>query len=263
MLGSDISSEGSAPGGALSGEMIDNPATSGDATLSSLFQSGTEAEAAPAEASADAAVPAAPYGADASASSPGAAPGGGSSRPMGKLAATGSLGGSSGGSMTAGSTHGQFFGSGNKKAEIAPVSMDDAKKSIPSSDRKGVVTAMLNTAVSQGKLAARTGNMDAAHGGAASAFTGGGKAATTSDLAAGDDEKSSVSGIELGQAAGNLKKNDPNLNKSKITMPKVTAAAEVKDPDQEFKQALIKMILGAALGAVFGSNGLGGAGGTK
>jgi hypothetical protein len=40
LLGSDIASEAGAPGSPLSGEMINNPATSGEDIASSLFQSG-------------------------------------------------------------------------------------------------------------------------------------------------------------------------------------------------------------------------------
>ena len=67
LLGSDISSEGGAPGSPLSGAMIDNPATSGDETASSLFQSGLVGEepaavSATADASAAAPLPPGPSG---------------------------------------------------------------------------------------------------------------------------------------------------------------------------------------------------------
>ena len=98
-LGSDVALEGSAPGSALSGEMINNPATSGESILSSLFQSGPEdapgAEAsASASASADAGAAPAPGGPGGGDSGAGSAQSG---RSGGKLSAVASLGGSSGG----------------------------------------------------------------------------------------------------------------------------------------------------------------------
>ncbi len=250
-LGSDISQEGGAPGSALSGEMINNPATSGEEILSSLFQSGPSPEdAAQPSASADVGPAPAPGGAEVSGPGGGSAPAG---RPGGKLAAVASLSGSNSNSMTAGSNHGKFFGSGNQKSDFAPAVAADLKKSASGPDTKKSVASILNSTLEQSKLAARTGNLADARGGASSAFGGTAKAASSDLLKGSAEESSAVSGLALGEATDNLKKNDPTLNKSKVTPPAPTPPKSVKDPNEEMKQMIIKMFLQAALGCVFGA----------
>ena len=263
LLDSGIAAEGSAPGGALSGEMINNPATSGESMLSSLFGSGEDGELPPVDVSAEAA--AAPAG-DSAVPAPGGSAGG---SPMpslggGKLAPVASIGGGGGGSMTAGgSTHGKFFGSGADKAAFTPVSAGDARKVMNESPGRTAATALLSNAEKQSKLALRTGSMDAASGGASSPFSGGSKAGTTADLGGKSEETSSVAGLELGQSAANLKKNDPNLRKNEIKIPPPKEVKEPKDREEELKKMLLQMFVGALTKSIFGvSVPMGGGSGT-
>ncbi|OGS17392.1 MAG: hypothetical protein A2234_02110 [Elusimicrobia bacterium RIFOXYA2_FULL_58_8] len=255
-LGGDVVVDGGAVGSPLSGEMINNPATSGEEILSTLFGSGAADEAQPADASyASASAEPAPASDAGGSYGSGADSGygsGSSSRPGGKLAAVASLAGSSGGSMTAGGTHGKFFGSGNQKSEFAPAGGGDLKK-MPSSapDRKGSVSAMLGGAVAQSKLAAGAGDLGSARGGATTAFGGNARGGASADLKGAVEESAAVSGLEMGQAAGNLKKSNPGLNKKTVTMPKVTPPEKLKEPE-DWKQVIIKMLIQASIGMVFG-----------
>ncbi|HNW43599.1 MAG TPA: hypothetical protein PKI19_03790 [Elusimicrobiales bacterium] len=262
-LGSEVSLEGGAPGAALSGEMINNPATSGESILSSLFQSGS-AEEAPAEASAAASAEAG----SAPSSSGGYGDSGGGSAPsssnlgakLNRVASIGSGGGNSQTAGSAGSTHGKFFGSGNEKAEFASSLGADFKKAAaaPAQDKRGTVNAMLNNTLAQSKQAARADNLASARGDAGNPFGGSGKGSAAADLkSTARQGASEVSGIEDGQATGNLKTNDPSLNKSKITPPtppKEDTSAK-KDSNEELKQMFIKMLMQAMLGMVFGGIG--------
>ncbi|HBA60198.1 MAG TPA: hypothetical protein DCZ92_05180 [Elusimicrobia bacterium] len=252
-LGTDIPQEGSAPGSPLSGEMTNNPATSGEDIAASLFQSGA-AEEPVVSASADAAASAPSEG-------PGAVYGGGggsspSGGPAGKLAAVGSISGGSNNTMTAGGSHNKFFGSGNTKAELAKPLSADLKKDVPSvlkEKDRGAATTSLNDAVSKGALAMKSPNSDASRNDATTAFSGGNKGLSTSELGGKSEEVSAVSGLEMGQAAGDLKKNDPSINKHKVTMPKPVEASEVESQDEQMKQMIIQMILKAAIGMAFGA----------
>ena len=155
--------------------------------------------------------------------------------------------------MTAGaaSSHGKFFGSGNQKAELAPLA--DMKKiaSGPGADKKGTVTAMLNNTLAQSKLAAKAGDLGASRNTAGNPFGGSSKGAASDLRSTAQQSDGPVDGLAEGQSAGNLKTNDPNLNKNKITPPAVTPPKEVKDPNEELKQMVIKMIFQAALGMIF------------
>jgi len=250
-LGSEVSLEGGAPGAALSGEMINNPATSGEELLSSLFQSGPE-DVPGAEASSSAEADAAPGPAGGSAAPYAPSAGSGGSGLGGKLNVVASLGGSSGGSMTAGGTHGKFFGSGNQKADFAPSAGADLKKIASAPERKNSITAMLNNSQTQSKLAASAGNMGDARGGAAAAFGGSVKGGATASLDSASQQGAGAIGLEDGQETANLKTSDPSLSSTKVTPPAVTPPKEVKDPNEELKQMLIKMLFQALLGVAFG-----------
>ena len=252
LLGSDISPEGGAPGSPMSGEMINNPATSGDETASSLFQSGpSEDEAAAPSSSADGAVAAAP---PASGSGSGGASGGSSgSAPRGKLSAAASITSGNSSSMSSGGKHDKFFGSGNQKSEFAPVAPTDFKK-IASEDKKNSLVAMLNSSADKSALAAKSGRMDEAKGGSGSAFANTGKGPSGADLNSALEKNSALAGLQMGQTAQDLKKNDPSLSKTKITPP--SKPEDVTDKNEEAKQQLkmmiIQMVLKMALGAVLG-----------
>jgi len=245
---SDISSENGAPGSPMSGEMINNPATSGEDIASSLFQSGGSGDetAAAASASADSASASAPApSASAGAPSP-------SGAPMGKLAAAASISGGNSNSMTAGGVHNKFFGSGNQKSEFAPAVGADMKK-MAASDKKNSLVAMLGNSSDKSLQAAKSGNMDAAKGGAASAFGNTAKG-DTSDLNSGLEGKAIESGLQLGQTAQDLKKNDPSLSKTKVTPPSKPkdATDESAEMKKQIMQMVIQTVLKMALGAVFG-----------
>ncbi|OGR42363.1 MAG: hypothetical protein A2X35_01275 [Elusimicrobia bacterium GWA2_61_42] len=247
-LGSDIPSEGGAPGSPMSGEMINNPATSGEEMASSLFQSGlSEDEPAAAEVSADASAFAPPPAVSAA---PVSHPSSGSGA---KLGAVASITAGNSNSMTAGGIHNKFFGSGaGQKAEFAPTTGADMKK-MAAADKKPALLAMLNTAADKSQLAVKTGNIDAAKGGAAAAF-GATTKAGSSDLNENMENQSSSSGLQLGQTAQDLKKNDPNMSKHKVNIPEPKPVKDDKS-DEEMKKMLMQMIIQNVLGPMFGAMG--------
>lgn len=249
-LGSDISSEGGAPGSPLSGEMINNPATSGEEIASSLFQSGLAGdEPAAAEASAGAA--ASDAGRIPSASPGAPMPSG----PGAKLNMVASITAGNSNSMTAGGVHNKFFGSGGQKSEFAPAAGPDLKN-VAAADKKSALMAMLNNTAGQSRLAAKTGSVDAARGGAAAAFTNTARAGS-SDLNENLERQSSSSGLQLGQTAQDLKKSDPNLSKHKVNIPEPKPVKDDKS-EEEMKKMIIQMLIQSCLGPMFGAmaNGL-------
>lgn len=243
----DIPSEGGAPGSPLSGEMTDNPATSGESLISSLFQSGAGDEETAADASASAGV-SGPLPGKYSASAP--APSLGA---LGaKLAPQASITGGNSNSMSTGGPHNKFFGSSNAKTDIAPAPGLNANIG-REAGKKNALVAMLSNAADKSRSAAKTGSMDAAKGGAASAFEKSAKAGT-SDLTTDLENSSVASGLGMGQAAQDLKKNDPNLSSHKVQMPEPKAVKE-DNSDEEMKKMIMQMIIQATLGSVFGAMG--------
>ncbi len=250
-LGSDIPSEGGAPGSPLSGEMINNPATSGENIASSLFQSGPSEEEAPAAS--------APGGAGSASADAGALPGGpsasgaGGAKNFGKLATVGSITGGNSNTMTTGGSHNQFFGAGNLKSEFAPATTADIKKGLPTDKKSGLLAALTSSA-DKSQLAAKTGDIGAAKSVASTAFGGSAKAGGA-DLGGNLEQASSVAGLQLGETAQSLKKNDPTLNKTKITPP--SEPKQDEDESDQFKkqilQMIIQMLMQSMLGAVFGT----------
>ncbi|MHB0994963.1 MAG: hypothetical protein ACYC2I_01195 [Elusimicrobiales bacterium] len=245
---SDIPSEGGAPGSPLSGEMINNPATSGEDIASSLFQSGIGEETPEASASADASA-SAPDVPSASGGAPMPSAGG----PKAKLAAAASITGGNSNSMTAGGIHNKFFGSGNNKAEVAPALPADMKK-MAAPDKKGTLAALLSNTADKSKLAANSGSMDASKGGASAAFTNTAKAGGSADLNSDLEAKSLESGLQLGQTAQDLKKSDPSLSKSKVTPP--SKPEDATDESEEMKNQIKMMIIQMVLKAAFAGMGL-------
>jgi hypothetical protein len=234
-LGSEVSSEGGAPGSPLSGEMINNPATSGEEMASSLFQSGPSEEPVP-EASASASV-------DAVAPSAGGIPSSSAGAPAmaarGKLNATASIAGGNSNSMTAGGVHNKFFGTGNQKSEFAPALPGPDLKKMAAPDKKSALVAMLGGAADKSQLAAKTGNMDAAKGGASAAFANTAKA-NPLDMNSNLDAQSVASGLQMGQTAQDLKKSDPGMTKH-------------KDADAEMKKQIMQMIIQAVIKVALGA----------
>ena len=249
LLGSEFSPEGGAPGSPLNGAMIDNPATSGEEIASSLFQSGLIGDEAAAPASADSGAPSPGASASASASASAGAPA--PSGPKGKLSAAASISGGNANSMSSGSKHDKFFGSGNQKSDFAPTMPADMKK-MAAPDKKSGLVAMLSNSADKSALAAKTGDMNAAKGGSAAAFANTAKAGG-SDLNNDLESKAVGAGMQMGQTAQDLKKNDPSLSKTKVTPP--AKPEDVTDKNEEMKQQIkmmvIQMVLKMALGLVF------------
>ena len=250
LLGSDISAEGGAPGSPLSGAMIDNPATSGSDIASSLFQSGLVGEEPAASASADASA-AAPDVPSASGSGSSGAPA--PSTPRGKLSAVASITAGNSNSMSSGGKHDKFFGSGNQKSEFTAAAASDIKK-MAAADKKAGLVAMLGSSAEKSGLAAKSGNLGAAKGGAAAAFGGASNKGTGADLNSGLEDASLGAGMQMGQTAQDLKKNDPSLSKTKITPP--AEPEDVTDENEEMKKEIMKMIIQALLKAALGMAGL-------
>ena len=247
LLGSDISFEGGAPGSPLSGAMIDNPATSGADIAASLFQSGLGGEESMISASA----------ADAAAVPPpsSSAPSGASAEPTprGKLGAAASITAGNSSTMSSGGKYDKFFGAGNQRSEFAAAASADLKK-MAAADKKSPLAAMLGNSAEKSSLAARTGSMNEARGGASSAFATTAKT-SGSDLSNDLESTSVESGLQLGQTAQSLKKNDPSLSKTKVTPPSKPedATDESEEMKRQIKMMIIEMFLKAALGAVFGA----------
>lgn len=249
-LDSDIPSEGGAPGSPLSGEMINNPATSGEDVASSLFQSGPESgDAASAENAPAGAGPAEAPGPSASAGGPGPA------FPGGKLNAVASITSGNANSMTAGGVHNKFFGTGNQKAEFAPAAAPDLKKMAAGDNKGSMLMAMLGAASDKSQAAAKSGSIAAASGGASSAFGAGVSKGDMGNLNGDMEAKSLESGLQMGETAQDLKKNDPSINKHKITPPDVTPQKD-DDAAKQMKQMIMQMIIQAVLKVALGAFGV-------
>ena len=244
-LGNDIPQEGGAPGYALNGTMLNNPATSGENIASSLFQSGPDDETANVTASAaGSAKPPAPL--------PGSASGGipSSMDSKGKLGAMPSITAGNSNSMTAGGAHNKFFGSGAAKADFAPIS-DQGFKNATAADKRNPLVAMLQKTGEKSAQAAKSASPVAAAAAATSAFEKTAKA-DTSDLNGDMERSAAASGLSLGAAAQDLKRNDPQLNKKKVNLPEPKPAVDdSKAADEEMKKMLMQMIISSVLGPMF------------
>lgn len=242
-LGSGIPSEGGAPGYALNGSMIDNPATSGEMIASYLFQSGPGDNE-------DAATEGVSAAGGSSGSSGGGSAFAGAPAPVthkGRLSAKPSLGAGNATSMSAGGgKHKKLFGAANAKPELAPLSDQGLKKS-PGAEKKNVLMVMLQKMEAKSALAAKTGKVDSARGGATSAFEK--TKGNPSGLNTGMETSASGAGIAMGEAAADLKKSDPRINNKKITLPKPKPTEDKsKEADEAFKRMIIQMIIQSVLG---------------
>ncbi|MBI4801400.1 MAG: hypothetical protein HY796_02640 [Elusimicrobia bacterium] len=244
-LGSDIPSEGGAPGYALNGSMIDNPATSGEMIASSLFQLGPgETEnAAPADASA--------AGGSSGSSGSGGSAFAGARAPAahkGKLNAMPSLGAGNANSMSAGGAHKKLFGAANAKPELTPLSDQGLNKS-PGAEKRNALVAMLQNMEAKSAKASKAGTIVGARDGATSAFD---KVKGDASLNTGIENSASGAGLELGEAVADFKKSDPKRNNKKITLPEPKPTEDKsKEADEEFKRMLMQMIIQSLLGPIF------------
>lgn len=260
-LGGEIPLESGAPGSPLSGEMINNPVTSGEEISSSLLhttgegiiwgekeESGGPSENKKGDASSD-------YSANIGS--------GGMSAPGKKLSPMPSLSSGGGGTMTSsGKSHDKFFGKGTPSANLVPANLDTDKgkdKSLKVSygGSGGNALSSLKTAGARSLMASSSRDADLQRGGAASAF-GSSKKPERESLSTNLENVSSAAGLELGQVANDLKANDPTLNK-KIIRPPAPKPAGLTEEDkekqfqQQMKMMFLQMLLQCALGAVFGT----------
>jgi hypothetical protein len=248
-LGSEIPPEGAAPGYSLNGGMLNNPVTSGENIASTLFQSGPADEPAPQDPSADS-----PAGAPATGAplpgvpGPGYASPSSASGPRAKLASMPSITGGNSNSMTAGGgTHNKFFGGGaSKKEEFAPLEKLDKK--IPAAEKRGGIAAKLEKMEAKSALAARSFDVAQSRGGASEAFGGSAKGKSPA-LNTEMEESAEIAGLGMGAAAQDLKRNDPQISRKKVSMPE--PKPEVADEDQKMKEMLIQMLLSSLLGGLF------------
>jgi hypothetical protein len=245
-LGNDIPPEGGAPGYSLNGGMLNNPVTSGENIASTLFQSGPE-EASATGAAADASVPGVPRpGAAASASASVEPPA--NAAPKSKLGTVPSITAGNSNSMTSGGTHGKFFGTGAAEKREELVLPDKGFKKPMAADKRTAMMSALQEMEGQSSLAARSFGAAASRSGASAAFERGGGAGAT-NLST-DLEKSAMgSGMELGEAAQDLKSNDPHLGKKNINFP--TPKPEPADEDEAMKRMIMQMLLSSLIGGLF------------
>lgn len=243
--------ESAAPGAPLSGELTVNPAVVGEEMGSSLYSSGLEALSGGEDeiygSGAEGAVSASKDGGkySPSASAPPASPG----KP--KLATVASITSGNSGTQSLGSRHSKFFGSGGEKPEFAPSLPGNIGKL---NDNNSKLLASVNNAQDKSAKAANlTDEFGDSRVGAAEAFN---KivAAEGEELTTSMEESAAESGVLMGDTAADLKKSDPNLNKKKISMPEPEPAMD-DDNDEMYKQMLIKMLLSATLGPMFGAVG--------
>ncbi len=248
--------EGGAPGSPLSGELTYNPATSGDDVGSSLYNSGFEEmidgemENGEGEGASGAVAVSAGSSSKHSGSAYAPSPRNTSIGKLNKVASIGSGGGSSG---TSGKKHNKFFGGGNDKAKFS----ENYNAPIGKIKKDSKLLASADNSRKQSKKAEAInlkGKEEAGRSGIAAAFNNLVKA-DDSQITTGLEEAASDSGIVEGEIGGDLKKNDPGLNKSKYTPPAPGEPSSGVDNDEKYKQMIIKMVIGATLGSMFGAMG--------
>ena len=248
-LGSDIPSEGGAPGQAMNGEMLYNPATSGENIASSLFQSGPEDEETAAAPSApDISGPAAPgSGSGASAG----VSGGGASTPKGKLSAMPSITAGNGNSVTTGGKFDKPFGTGAAKQDTGPTLDQLSKKNMPAADKRNALIAMLQKVDDKSAQGAKSNNANEARGASTGAFE---KTKTDSNLNSGLEQASAGAGLETSAAAQDLKRSDPSLSKNKSTIPEPKVSVDKsKEADEAMKKMIVQMLISSVIGPMFSS----------
>ena len=235
-----------APGAPLTGELIDNPATTLDLEASSLFKM-PESESIY-EESKDANKTQGGL-ADALPNPPSPNPSKSDGFVKSKLNKLSSLAGGNSGSMTVGTTHNKFFGQDVAKADL--VGIDDNKfKS--SSDGKNVAFMALKYVEDQSVKAKDAKDTEQSRGSATSAFEKT-KQVDTSYLNSKEEKEASASGLELSKAEMDFKRNDPSISHKKITLPTPKEDEdESKKMEEEIKKMLLQMIIQATVGQVFG-----------
>jgi len=244
-LGNDIPSEGGAPGYSLTGEITSS--TAGENIASSLFQSGPDDDDAPAAPAApDLAGPAAPGSGSGASAGVTASPG-----PKGKLSAMPAITAGNANSVTTGGKFDKPFGTGAAKQDTGPTLDQLSKKNMPAAGKRSALVAMLEKAGDKSLLAAKSNNANEARGSATSAFE---KTKAGSNLNSGLEQGAAGAGLALGEAAQDLKRNDPSLSKNKSTIPEPKVAKdESKEADEAMKKMIIQMLMSSVIGPMFSS----------
>jgi len=234
-----------APGSPLSGELIDNPSTNLDLAASSLFGSGVSENK---ENTSENTVSS--NNTESITSSNNDSGSISYSGPKAKLQVLPPLTAGNSNSQTIGSTHNKFFGSNQIKPDLIPQNEKlDVK---PKTEKAQALFAALKNAEQKSIQAAQAKNVDEARNSATTAFENNKK----DTLLDGKDEKeSSEAGMELGKVNQDLKKNDPELNKHKVTPPTPQADIDKDKTAEEMKKWLLQMLLQATVGQMFGAMG--------
>ncbi len=140
----------------------------------------------------------------------------------------------------------KFFGTGNTKQDMAVLEQAQAG----SEKRKKPALASLQRTMDESRLAALSRNFDASKQGASAGFENL-KKSSNADLYGKSEELASEAGLEFSKVKDDYKKNDPNLNKKKVTLPE-PEPEEDNSNDQMFKQMLLQMLISSILGPIFG-----------
>ena len=235
-----------APGNNLSGELIDNPATSLDMAASSLFSSG-ETESENTQTPQVSEVKNVPSN-DSSYANVGSNYG---SVPKGKLSVLPSLASGNSGSNTIGTSHNKFFGGeANGKADfVKPNELDTKTKDGKTSQ----VLASLKNAQDQSLKALNSKDLNQAKNSASSAFENNVKKEDKSKLETDVEKKMAESGLQMGKVDQDFKRNDPNLDKKSVKLPE--PKTETDNGEEEMKQMIRQMIMQATIGKLFGAVG--------
>jgi len=252
-LSDGMSYESGAPGAPLSGELTYNPATSGDDIGSSLYNSGfdgiSDGEIEEGEGESRAVAVSAGSSSKYSGSANAPSPRKVSIGKLNKVASIGSGGGSSG---TRGKKQ-KFFGGGNDRAKFS----ENYNAPIGKIKKDSKLLSSANNSRKHSKKAEAInlkGKEEAGRSGIAAAFSNLVKA-DDSQITTGLEEAAAASGIAEGEIGGDLKKNDPGLNKSKYTPPAPGKPSSGDNSDEKYKQMLISLVMRGTLSPMFGAMG--------
>ncbi|MGC8866751.1 MAG: hypothetical protein ACP5PA_00885 [Elusimicrobiales bacterium] len=241
-----------APGSPLTGALIDNPASRLELEASSLFKMPesdikyeeaniTSSNLTSSSADSNVSAPAVSYPSQPQVGVP-------------KLNKLPSIAGSNAGTMTVGTVHNKFFGSEKAEANLVPLSLksDDIKSS---KKKLNLALAALKSAEQKSLEAQQVKTAEQSKGAAISAFD---KTVRVDEgmLSSKEEKKSAESGLAFAKAETDFKKNDPSITKKKITLPKPEKDEdESKKMEEQIKMMLLKMIIQATLGSIFGAIG--------
>ena len=130
------------------------------------------------------------------------------------------------------------------------MAVDPSLKKTTAAEKRNALVAMLQKTEEKSAQAVRSLNSASAAGAAASAFEKTSKA-DTSNLNTETERGAATSGLALGSAAQDLKRNDPQLNKSKVAPPTPKAVKDPNSDDEEMKKMLMQMLMSSVIGPMF------------